>query len=82
MIRYLLENEAEVLGIKRKIEYGESLDENQWEAMILATDIAREKYEEAFKENGIPYFVLERAEVVQINWSQIKETLHKSRALS
>lgn len=70
-ILYFAQNEAEVLGIKREIEYGKELNKNHWESLPLIDQFEQEKYERAFKNSGIPYKIRHhQGGVVSIDWRQ------------
>ena len=71
LVLYLLNKQAEVHGILRKIHYGEEPKENVWESTALVDQLTREKYEAAFNTSGIPYRILDHKGVIYIEWRQI-----------
>ena len=55
--RYSINDTAKVLGIKRKVLYGNKLKTNVQEGFVVQGNAMREEYENAFKEADIPYWI-------------------------
>lgn len=68
---YMLENEAEVLGIIREIEFSGRLNPNHFESEILFSKEIKSIYVKEFKKSSIPYHIDVMAGDEYIYWSQI-----------
>ncbi|TCZ90073.1 hypothetical protein [Lysobacter sp. N42] len=70
-IVYNAEDMAEVLSIQRQVKFGDNLDSNYFESLILRDDTQRARFEEAFDEVGIRYFVSTDFDRIEIHWTQV-----------
>lgn len=70
MTIYMLDNQAEVLGIIREVQYEGELDPNYFESEILQTEDLKEMYLEEFQQASIPYQLDSFDGKDHIFWSQ------------
>ena len=70
MTIYMLDNQAEVLGIIRDVQFEGELDPNYFESEILQTKELKEMYIEEFRHASIPYQLDSFDGNEHIFWSQ------------
>lgn len=71
-IHYLQEDEAEILGLKRRLEFGSKLDPNIIESMLLPNIAALNQYSAELSQKKIPHETISRDDGwYEITWSQI-----------
>ncbi|RUO17990.1 hypothetical protein CWE08_12110, partial [Aliidiomarina iranensis] len=68
---YNAENMAEVLSITRTVRFGDTLDPNYIESLILRDQEQKEQFEAAFQTHRIKYFVSNDFNRIEIHWSQL-----------
>lgn len=71
MTIYMLDNQAEVLGIIREVQYGGELDSNYFESETLQSEELKAMYLEEFRQASIPYQLDSFDGKEHIFWSQI-----------
>jgi hypothetical protein len=72
--RFSINDTAKVLGIKRKVLYGNELKTNVQEGFVVQGNGMREEYENAFKDADIPYWIdniEEASDAWSINFWQV-----------
>lgn len=70
-VHYLMDNQAEVFGIVRRIKYGEVLKKEVFETQVIPNDKILRLYEGQFRKAGINYKIITRNGWKEISWSQI-----------
>ena len=70
-IRYGIDNQARVSGIRRKFEFGAELDPSVFETQVFYGEYSRELYEQALAREEIPYRMYERSDAIFIEYSQL-----------
>lgn len=69
-VNYLIKDQARILGIIRTVKFGEKLDPNYFESLVVHSIDAKNKYVVELNNNGIPYTIDYYDGVMHIFWAQ------------